>query len=615
MPTLHANAAAIAASADGRWLVWDEDGRLVLFDLAKRTQVAEIAHGLERPFELAVTPTTLFAMQARSGSTLVRRYDLPELSAGVEARLKGESRFGGLCGSFAMLLGSNEPLTVVDLSELRSVALPARGPIQVVAELSAETMLVGARGKLDVWNLDERRPTHRLALPLANDVAFAGVISGGKLLWLASTGPRGAIALLRLSDGKLLAPSAAGGTIKAIAGDPETTMVVAAIQPEGGSAVQLVVLDLVAQTNRPLSFDRVISAFCLAGDAVAIQSERAQPVLIAIASATGGGAKPLSGPDADLPLPAIGELVPVDGIVNSGEPAPNDLSERLDHWRSQVKAAVVAAPPKPRSPLEALADEPRSRSRAELYAWGLSARMRTTTTPPPPPQGWRLNDLASRFELDMRSKTLLALLYAGWLDGEGKSGLPVGVVARALGNDEDAWIEALAQGRLGRMGWVRSAYGRTWLYREIGRFLDEAPARIALIAPHADAVVSLAPPVTATLWRISDRSALDEHLRALANRLREAVATIELGAVAAARLADRVLEARLHGALPIIVPSDAAPFDPRSISGGALVVAFGSAFPDSALPLWAPPSPSPSPSPSPRPARPHHLTRAIARSR
>ncbi len=393
MPSLQPHTAAIAASADGRWLVWGEPGRLVLFDLAKRTQVAEVALDLEPPFELAVTSTTLFVMQAQSGSTLVRLYDLPEMRAGVEARLKGESRFGGLCGSFAMLLGSNEPLTAVDLSQLRSAALPARGPIQVVAELSPDTMLVGARGKLDVWNLDERRPTHRLALPLANDVAFAGVISSGKLLWLASSGPRGAISVLRLSDGKLLAPSAAGGTIKAIVGDAATTTVVAAIQPEGGKTVQLIALDLHAQTSHPLAFDHPISAFCLAGEAVAIQSERAQPVLVAIAaSASGAGAKPLSGPDADLPEPALGELAPEDGVVNGGEPAPNDLSDRLDHWRSQVKAAVVAAPPKPRSPLETLADEPRSRSRAELYAWGLSARARTTTTPPPPPQGWRLND-------------------------------------------------------------------------------------------------------------------------------------------------------------------------------------------------------------------------------
>ncbi len=139
------------------------------------------------------------------------------------------------------------------------------------------------------------------------------------------------------------------------------------------------------------------------------------------------------------------------------------------------------------------------------------------------------------------------------------------------------------------MGWVRSAYGRTRLYREIGRFLDEAPARIAIVAPADDAVASLAPPLTAMLWRIVDRSAFDEQLHALANRLREPVATIELSAVPAARLADRLLEARLHGALPILVPSEGAPFDSRLLDGGGLVVAFGTSLADAGLPLWAPP--------------------------
>jgi hypothetical protein len=532
MPTVQAQAAGLAASPDGRWLAWSEPNRLVLFDLERQTIVAEAAIDLEPPIELAISSTgRLLLLHAADGTTLVRLYTLPELRAVAAARLKGEARIT-VCDAFAMLLAGSDSLTAVDLSNARSAVVPARGPIQVVAQLTRDQVLVGARSKLEVWSVNERRPTHRLNLPLAPDIGFGGIVADGRMLWLASTAARGTLSLFRLQDGKQVASATVGGAIKAVVADPASTMLVAAVAPEVGTPLELVVFSSELESQRAVPFDRPIRAFCLAGapaDAIAIVSDQAQPIVVTLESRPRAATANTSGfVAADLaPSAAARDVDPEagsaeqpanhsDGIVAYTDATPPsapiasasgpsaEISDRLTAWRSQVHATISAAPPKPVPQADrnaSTADEPRSRSRAELYAWGQAARTRSTTTPPPPPQGWRLVDLAMRFKLDTRSRTLLALLYSSWLDGDGERGLPIGVIARALGNDEDAWVEALAQGRIGGMGWLRTSRGRTRLRGVIGRFLDEAPPRITLVTPAEDAIASVSPPSAVAAWR------------------------------------------------------------------------------------------------------------------
>ena len=624
MPALAPYAANLASSESGRWLVWSEAGRLRVRDGGVPPQLAELAVTLDAPFDLAVSSgdaDRLLIVQGSAGNTQVRVFALPELRevTGSPLSLRGDARLAAICGSVAVLRGGTESLTIVDLARLRTSPLPARGPIQVVATWSAEQVLVGARGKLEVWSVTERRPTHRLGVALPGDATFGGVVAGGRMLWLASSGAPGRTSLFRLSDGKLVASHAAGGAIKAITADPSSTTAVAAIHASDAEPVQLIALDLESHAQRDLVFDPPLAAFCLAGappDAVAVLADHGPPVLVALAMGTttavprshriAGVARLAPAPVADEPAaddvpraqPVVAALAPppeVDERADLPPPvAPDDLATRLSQWRAQVQAAVVAAPPRlvPASGRGAPAsDEPRSRSRTELYAWGQSARARATTTPPPPPAVWRLTDLALRFQIDTRSRTLLALLYASWLDGEAETGVPVGAVARALGNDEAAWIEALAQGRLGRMAWLTCRRGRTRLRGAVGRFLDEAPPHVTVVAPDGESAAALAPPLGPARWIVPDAAAFVPHARALANRLSAPVAVIDLAALPAARrarmLASRVFEARLHGALPIVLPCDAAGIEPAELDGPWLVAVTGSPDPAwRALPVW-----------------------------
>ena len=621
MPALPPHAAGLASSDSGRWLAWSEAGRLRVRDGGVPPQLAELAVTLDPPFDLAVSSgetERLVIVQSGAGQTVIRVFALPELRevTGSPLSFKGDARLAAMCGAIAVLRAGAESLTVVDLAKLRAAVLPARGPIQVVATWSAEQVLVGARGKLEVWSATERRPTHRLGVALPGDAAFGGVVAGGRLLWLAASGAPGRTSLFRLSDGKLVASGAAGGAIKAIAADPSSTTAIAAVQPDDADPVQLVALDLETQAQRSLAFDPPLTAFCLAGAppaAVAVLADHGPPVLVPLTTGTTTAApraRRIAGVASLAPAAVPDDAVageppaapPVEAVADaSADPAPpagdaaSDLATRLSQWRAQVQAAVVAAPPRLVSGARAISDEPRTRSRAELYAWGQSARARTTTTPPPPPVVWRLTDLALRFQIDTRSRTLLALLYASWLDGEAEAGVAVGAIARALGNDEAAWVEALAQGRLGRMAWLTCRRGRTRLRGAVGRFLDEAPPRVVVVAPAGEAAATLAPPAGPARWRVPGDAPLASSTRELAIQLSAPVAMIDLAARPAARreraLASRLLEARLHGALPIVVPCDPAGIEPAGLDGPWLVAVTDA--PDPAwrtLPLWPEPA-------------------------
>jgi hypothetical protein len=162
--------------------------------------------------------------------------------------------------------------------------------------------------------------------------------------------------------------------------------------------------------------------------------------------------------------------------------------------------------------------------------------------------------------------------------------MPVGQIARALGNDEQAWIEALAQGRLGRLGWIRSDHGRTRLRATIGRFLDESKPRVTIIAPTTDASGTHEPPTAPAVWRDAITDLADEQVRELADACRLPIALIDVDALPASRLEARIFEARLHGALPLLLVPDARLLDIAKLSGALLLAVHGPA--PSTLPSW-----------------------------
>jgi hypothetical protein len=87
----------------------------------------------------------------------------------------------------------------------------------------------------------------------------------------------------------------------------------------------------------------------------------------------------------------------------------------------------------------------------------------------------------------------LALLYAGWLAGDGERGLAPATLASIVSagegvpdRDGPGWTEALGRGRLAELGLIRRHGGRVCLRRTVARFLDGLPPRMPLIEAPAD---------------------------------------------------------------------------------------------------------------------------------
>jgi hypothetical protein len=590
MTSVNSRAGWLAASDDGRWVAWSERTRLLLVDATTWTLAGEIPLDLDPPVTLAMCsePDRLLVVQTRGSATRVRVLSVPELAPLAEGSLDTAARLAAVVGATAVLVAGTDTMTALDLAELKTTKLTVRGPIEIVAPFSNKQVLVAARGKLEAWDLEERRPTHRLGLTLPKNPKFAGLAASGTLLWAVSANAPGTVTAYRLSDGTQLGESTLGGAPVAVLGVAASPTLIALVQHD--DRPQLVALDLVTHERRDLPFDAPIVAVSLAGDTVVVLPEAGIPMLIPL---TGGAARAIlavaspasrAAPGAELQRSEATPVAPPASVVVS----------RLDEWRAQVQTAVtvtIASSPSKEPAIRVIGEEPRSRSRAELVAWGETVRARHSTAPPPPPQVWNLTELAHRFSIDLRSRTLLALLYASWLEGDGRKGVPVSHIARALGNDELAWVEALAQGRVGRLGWVRTALGRTRLHRQVGRFLDESPPRVKLVAPPLDTVKSLEPPTSPSRWRVGVDDSRD--VLALASACGIAIAVIDLDALPPHRfervLRDRLLEARLHGALPLLTGEGGAMLDVAQLEGGALFAPRESRLPvTDALPLWPP---------------------------
>ena len=571
---------AIAASEDGRYVAWSEAGRLVVVDALRRVQVGELAIELQPPLALAVStdPYRLVVVQTRGAATLVRVLSVPELEPLAEGTLPASARLVAVCGATAVLLGTGDTLTLLDLATLHATTLTVRGPIQAVAPFSASQVLIAARGKLETWSLEERRPTHRLAFALPRLPHSVGVAANGSLLWTASA--EGAIACYRLSDGTVVSEGSVGARPMSVSASPTLPTLIAVALPATG---EVVAIDLLTGERRALATGAPIGAACIANSDAIVLPEQGAPVQVALSG--GEGPRRLAVGEGTVAL----EASSTNTAASMPPPAPHPVASRLDEWRAQVREAVsvTGAPEPSRRPHE----EPRSRTRAELVAWADNARTRKTTAPPPPPQVWKLAELAQRFSLDLRSRTLLSLLYGAWLDGDGKTGVPVALAARVLGNEEQAWVDALAQGRLGRLGWVRTSFGRIRLRPQIGRFLDEATPTIPVVVPAAGATRKADPPALASLW--TGDGDLDARMRDLADSCHTLVASIDLDALPTARfdraLDSKLLEARLYGALPVLHCVGGVMLDVARLAEPMLLTCRGTApLPWTKLPSWPP---------------------------
>jgi hypothetical protein len=254
-----------------------------------------------------------------------------------------------------------------------------------------------------------------------------------------------------------------------------------------------------------------------------------------------------------------------------------------------ARAAVAAAEPKVPRPEPSAGRAERTGWRSALVEWGAAALSAPERGIQPPPLDGAAPVIAvcERFGLEPAAVRALALLYAGWLLGHGRDGVPAAQVARAIGEDDD-WRESLGGGQLARHGIARGRRGRLRLRRVVGRFLDGEPRRVEIVAARAAGATPLPSGGSVLLTEPS------EPLERLAARLAASVGS-DLALVALdeglpsrrllKRLRDGLFEARMAGAVPLVAWPRAdlreALADRRWLESGSVILAVAPPRPPS----------------------------------
>jgi hypothetical protein len=234
-------------------------------------------------------------------------------------------------------------------------------------------------------------------------------------------------------------------------------------------------------------------------------------------------------------------------------------------------AAAVAV-----APVDEPADGP-AHWRDELCDWAERqlATPRSIDEPPAPPEVSTLATVNARLALDEHAARALALVYGARLLGH--ADVPAATVARALDGSEAAWDEALGRGLGGRLGLFRARDGRVALSAPAGRYLDGLPPRIPILPGSASDAelpggnVRLdggAEPLAPIGARLAARYGYDV-----------ALVLVE-GERPARMLAWKLVEARLHGAWPVVdISKKAARWTDALDEGPSVIITRGDEVP------------------------------------
>ena len=559
-------ASDLVASLDGAFVAC-ADNRLALYDTTARALVAEAP--LDGEAEIGfVGADRLLALVAGDGRTLLVGYALPSLEPLAQLELEGRLKPLAFVGGRALIATESleQPRVVAITSKILVESIPLREPIMLATAAPEDRLLVASRtrdAQLECWDPLVRRALFRLNLPLAAQPLQAGFAARRRLLWIASGGAQGLIEVYRFSDGRLQSRVELGAPFAGAAGHPESPRLVVATRARDGSPLQLIELDFQQGERRELSPQTAPPAFCVV--------EGAAPALVLSDGATLSWMplSPAMPTDSRAPLAAATMAQPTPVKLSTRAPHPR-ISDPRD-WRARLGTsdagsavlASLATAPSPAPPIAEPAAPPGPATddaeeelhwRDQLCDWSeklIGAPRRLWPTPPWPSHS-TLAVLAARLALDERATRALALLYGARLLGEG-DGPPAATVARALTaaapGDDGAWDEALGRGLLGQLGLARARRGRLRLSAAAARFLDGAPPHVTILgggANDADLPAGCrridggGEPLATIGARLADRFGYD-------------VALLPIdGDAPRGRLAARLVEARLHGAWPLI---------------------------------------------------------------
>jgi hypothetical protein len=612
MPRLLPGGPGLGVSPDHAWLIIAHEGKLTVVDTATRKELRSVELPFSGETDLVVTAQKrLLAFVRLESSTALCAFTLPQLEPMTTMEMIGRAHPLATMAEQVFVVGEAGDLprvVMLTAKVLNADPIGVREPVQLGAAAPDDCLLVAARDQIECWDPLRRRAMYRLNLPVQKP-KFAGFSSRRRLLWIASEGPLGPLEVFRFSDGRLQARAELGKRILGVDGHPESPRLVVGARAEG-KPPELTQFDLAVGERYPITVEGEAAAFAVV--------DGHKPVLVV---GRAGGAIDWVALPRSTPLE---EPEPKKRAADPQSPTgPHALADKLASWRNrfagdakserrEVRADVRRDPPRPTARPERAAEEPAREEPAReetrgatppvehlpigvtgwrdaLCAWAqaaLDARGHAAAAPPID-EATPLGLAIARLHLQAGSARGLALLYGHWLLGEGARGLSALALAQVIGadgdepGDEGAWPDALGRGPLARTGVARGRRGRVRLVAVAGRFLDGHAPRIQLVAAPAGAQPT---ELGASAVVALDRAELDSHAEGLAKQLGRAVALVALdgldGGRERRRVAAGLVEARLHGALPLLFGGR----DPASwvdlLEGDPALVAVDGEVPD-----------------------------------
>ncbi|HMG54188.1 MAG TPA: hypothetical protein VK601_11910 [Kofleriaceae bacterium] len=315
----------LVASPDGSHAAVVEPGRIVIVELRRGTQVAEIgaATALEQTDVAWIGAAQRLLVLSRRGThSTVHLIDIDGPRVRVEIQIEGTMRIGAAVGAQALVIGASSMavLTASD-AHLTPYQFPGRS-LPTAAGVAAQQVIVAVAGAIEEWDLLQRTPRKRLRLP--RQAAIVQLGGTDRVVWVTTQQDPARIDVIpQINRGQprfheLPEP------IGHVCGHPQHD-VLACVGRDSG---QLYLVDLEGKGGRRTievpGMDRIDSAALFAGPALGIVAARAgQPLAVLALEGRPGGPTAVSrpwpvAPEAARAAPSLGAGGDSDG---DGEPA------------------------------------------------------------------------------------------------------------------------------------------------------------------------------------------------------------------------------------------------------------------------------------------------------
>jgi hypothetical protein len=560
----------LAVAIDGTLAAIHEPARITIVELPGIAPFAEIgidANAVASDVAWIGMPPRLLVVSRYAAHSVVHLLDPSGPRTIAEIRLESPMTLFGTTGNHALVVGAlGAAVLTASESHLTPYQFPARA-VPVAAGAAGGQFVVALPSAIEEWDPAARMPKRRLKLPRPSVITALGGTE--RVVWMTTQHDRKRVDVVPLVN----------------RGQPKTHDVPEAIAEVtaharvdllacvGGDTGRLYVVDLDGRAGMrvvgPPGIDRVESAALVVGRMLGVLAAQAnRPVaLVSLDGREQSEAVPVAPAPAKAPEPpSVRSTLTDDDDDEPEEPAPPPPEEppaKPSLFRPTALASSPVAKPVP--PPAAAASKPALSTTERLSAWRermhdvpasgghVSSDRRPTwrdragswyravaagSAVREAPVSTAIGQLVVRLDLPPELQPALVLLYGAHLAGGGAAPLDI---ARVLDRN---WAEALGRGLLAGRGIAIHRDSRVHLAPAILRALDELPPVTGTLVGEPGTVSLLGPCAVVAPADISLTELAERYLGQVGSAIlagHEHVATSEI-----------VLEARAHGAVPMV---------------------------------------------------------------